>query len=73
LRQCPNLSAATPRAARANLSHPPRAAWSAEVPAGLSEAIRLKHLAAEHGIELSVFVSKKVSEPGAPILAGTVT
>jgi electron-transferring-flavoprotein dehydrogenase len=41
-------------------------------PAGLSAAIRLKQLAAEHGKEVSVVVLEKGSEPGAHILAGTV-
>ncbi|MBI5276317.1 MAG: electron transfer flavoprotein-ubiquinone oxidoreductase [Burkholderiales bacterium] len=41
-------------------------------PAGLSTAIRLKQLAAEHGTEISVVVLEKGSEPGAHILAGTV-
>jgi electron-transferring-flavoprotein dehydrogenase len=41
-------------------------------PAGLSCAIRLKQLAAEHGKEVSVVVLEKGSEPGAHILAGTV-
>ncbi|MDB5778678.1 MAG: Electron-transferring-flavoprotein dehydrogenase, partial [Polaromonas sp.] len=41
-------------------------------PAGLSTAIRLKQLAAEHGTELSVVVLEKGSEPGAHILSGAV-
>ncbi|MDP3762188.1 MAG: electron transfer flavoprotein-ubiquinone oxidoreductase [Ramlibacter sp.] len=41
-------------------------------PAGLSAAIKLKQLAAEHGKEISVVVLEKGSEPGAHILAGTV-
>ncbi|MCM2253515.1 MAG: electron transfer flavoprotein-ubiquinone oxidoreductase [Ramlibacter sp.] len=41
-------------------------------PAGLSAAIRLKQLAAEHGKDVSVVVLEKGSEPGAHILAGTV-
>src|SRR5690349_2519866 len=41
-------------------------------PAGLSDAIRLKQLAAEHGQEVSVVVLEKGSEPGAHILAGTI-
>jgi electron-transferring-flavoprotein dehydrogenase len=41
-------------------------------PGGLSAAIRLKQLAAEHGKEVSVVVLEKGSEPGAHILAGTV-
>jgi electron-transferring-flavoprotein dehydrogenase len=41
-------------------------------PAGLSAAIRLKQLAAEHGKEVSVVVLEKGSEPGAHILAGTI-
>jgi len=41
-------------------------------PAGLSCAIRLKQLAAEHGKDVSVAVLEKGSETGAHILAGTV-
>jgi electron-transferring-flavoprotein dehydrogenase len=41
-------------------------------PAGLSTAIRLKQLAAEHGKEVSVVVLEKGSEPGAHILSGAV-
>ena len=41
-------------------------------PAGLSAAIRLKQLAAEHGQDVSVVVLEKGSEPGAHILAGTI-
>ena len=41
-------------------------------PAGLSTAIRLKQLAAEHGKEISVVVLEKGSEPGAHILSGAV-
>ncbi|HUO21838.1 MAG TPA: electron transfer flavoprotein-ubiquinone oxidoreductase [Caulobacteraceae bacterium] len=41
-------------------------------PAGLSAAIRLKHLAAEAGAELSVAVLEKGSEVGAHILSGAV-
>jgi electron-transferring-flavoprotein dehydrogenase len=41
-------------------------------PAGLSAAIRLKQLAAEHGKELSVVVLEKGSEPGAHILSGAI-
>jgi electron-transferring-flavoprotein dehydrogenase len=41
-------------------------------PAGLSAAIKLKQLAAEHDKEISVVVLEKGSEPGAHILAGTV-
>ncbi len=41
-------------------------------PGGLSAAIRLKQLAAEHGTELSVVVLEKGSEPGAHILSGAV-
>ncbi|HXE49591.1 MAG TPA: electron transfer flavoprotein-ubiquinone oxidoreductase [Ramlibacter sp.] len=41
-------------------------------PGGLSAAIRLKQLAAEHGKDVSVVVLEKGSEPGAHILAGTV-
>ena len=41
-------------------------------PAGLSTAIRLKQLAAEHGKETSVVVLEKGSEPGAHILSGAI-
>ena len=41
-------------------------------PAGLSAAIRLKQLAAEHGHEVSVCVLEKGSEVGAHILSGAV-
>jgi electron-transferring-flavoprotein dehydrogenase len=41
-------------------------------PSGLSAAIRLKQLAAEHGRELSVCVLEKGSEVGAHILSGAV-
>jgi electron-transferring-flavoprotein dehydrogenase len=41
-------------------------------PAGLSTAIRLKQLAAEHGKDVSVVVLEKGSEPGAHILSGAV-
>jgi electron-transferring-flavoprotein dehydrogenase len=41
-------------------------------PAGLSAAIRLKQLAAEHGKEMSVVVLEKGSEPGAHILSGAI-
>jgi electron-transferring-flavoprotein dehydrogenase len=41
-------------------------------PAGLSAAIRLKQLAAEHGTEISVVVLEKGSEPGAHILSGAI-
>ena len=41
-------------------------------PAGLSTAIRLKQLAAEHGKEISVVVLEKGSEPGAHILSGAI-
>jgi electron-transferring-flavoprotein dehydrogenase len=41
-------------------------------PAGLSSAIRLKQLAAEHGHEVSVCVLEKGSEVGAHILSGAV-
>jgi electron-transferring-flavoprotein dehydrogenase len=41
-------------------------------PAGLSAAIRLKQLAADHGKEISVVVLEKGSEPGAHILSGAV-
>jgi len=41
-------------------------------PAGLSAAIRLKQLAAEHGAEIEVTVIEKGSEVGAHILSGAV-
>src|SRR5581483_2017386 len=41
-------------------------------PSGLSAAIRLKQLAAEHGHEVSVCVVEKGSEVGAHILSGAV-
>src|SRR6476646_771830 len=41
-------------------------------PAGLAAAIRLKHLAAEAGREVSVCVLEKGSEVGAHILSGAV-
>ena len=41
-------------------------------PAGLSAAIRLKQLAAEHGHEVAVCVVEKGSEVGAHILSGAV-
>ena len=41
-------------------------------PAGLSAAIRLKQLSADHGAELSVCVIEKGSEIGAHILSGAV-
>lgn len=41
-------------------------------PAGLSAAIRLKQLAAEHEQEISVCVLEKGSEIGAHILSGAV-
>jgi electron-transferring-flavoprotein dehydrogenase len=41
-------------------------------PAGLSAAIRLKQVAAEHGKEVSVVVLEKGSEPGAHILSGAI-
>jgi len=41
-------------------------------PAGLSAAIRVKQLAAEHGKEVSVVVLEKGSEPGAHILSGAI-
>ncbi len=41
-------------------------------PAGLSTAIRLKQLAAEHQKEISVVVLEKGSEPGAHILSGAI-
>lgn len=41
-------------------------------PAGLSAAIRLKQLAAQHGKEIAVTVIEKGSEPGAHTLSGAV-
>jgi electron-transferring-flavoprotein dehydrogenase len=41
-------------------------------PAGLSAAVRLKQLAAEHGKDVSVVVLEKGSEPGAHILSGAI-
>jgi electron-transferring-flavoprotein dehydrogenase len=41
-------------------------------PAGLATAIRLKQLAAEKGVEVSVVVLEKGSEPGAHILSGAI-
>jgi electron-transferring-flavoprotein dehydrogenase len=41
-------------------------------PAGLSTAIRLKQLAAQHEKEISVVVLEKGSEPGAHILSGAI-
>src|SRR3569833_2232508 len=41
-------------------------------PAGLSTALRLKHLAAERGTDVSEVVLEKGSEPGAHILSGAV-
>jgi len=41
-------------------------------PAGLSAAIRLKQLSAEHGQDVSVVVLEKGSEPGAHILSGAI-
>jgi electron-transferring-flavoprotein dehydrogenase len=41
-------------------------------PAGLSAAIRLKQLAAQHGKDVSVVVLEKGSEPGAHILSGAI-
>lgn len=41
-------------------------------PAGLSAAIRMKQLALEHGVDLSVCVVEKAAEVGAHILSGNV-
>src|SRR3954447_17847668 len=41
-------------------------------PAGLSAAIRVKQLAAQHGKDVSVVVLEKGSEPGAHILSGAI-
>ncbi len=41
-------------------------------PGGLSTAIRLKQLAAKNGMEISVVVLEKGSEPGAHILSGAI-
>ncbi|MDR2851806.1 MAG: electron transfer flavoprotein-ubiquinone oxidoreductase [Burkholderiaceae bacterium] len=41
-------------------------------PAGLSTAIRLKQLAAQHGKDISVVILEKGSEPGAHTLSGAV-
>jgi electron-transferring-flavoprotein dehydrogenase len=41
-------------------------------PAGLSAAIRLKQLAAQHSKDVSVVVLEKGSEPGAHILSGAI-
>ncbi len=41
-------------------------------PAGLSTAIHLKQLAADHGKEVSVVVLEKGAEPGAHILSGAI-